>query len=223
MIVLFSKDIIDKALTFGDNPTPVSAVFADKIDTPKKGNETESDMKEIKISPLLANNPWITMTRGSSSKKERQTLDAATAAAAAPEVQSSPILRRRSYEDFSAASPIVAVTKLGNSPASVVRDPRDAQHFRNIVVETEARLKNTCYPWETHLAACVPDEETGTVRTVIGQAHLLQRERFTQFCGLIDQFEQKSGEKEITPTDLEGFWEMIYLQVRNCSRVCCHY
>jgi len=59
----------------------------------------------------------------------------------------------------------------------------------------------------------VPEEETGSVRTVIGQAHLLQRERFTQFAGLVDQFENKSAEKEITPTDLEGFWEMIYLQV----------
>ena len=59
----------------------------------------------------------------------------------------------------------------------------------------------------------VPEEETGAVRTVIGQAQLLQRERFGQFGQLIDQFRHKSGEKEITPTDLEGFWEMIYLQV----------
>ena len=76
------------------------------------------------------------------------------------------------------------------------------------------RLTDLCNSWEELLSKGeVPEEETGSVRTVIGQAHLLQRERFTQFAGLVKQFEEKSGEKEITPTDLEGFWEMIYLQV----------
>ena len=39
-------------------------------------------------------------------------------------------------------------------------------------------------------------------------------ERFHQFSGLVDNCEFKRGEKETTCTDLMGFWEMIYFQVK---------
>lgn len=90
----------------------------------------------------------------------------------------------------------------------------DAERFRTLIKTEECRLSELCTRWDQLVVSNdVPEEETGSVRTVIGQAQLLQRERFTQFAGLVDQFEHKSAEKEITPTDLEGFWEMIYLQV----------
>lgn len=53
----------------------------------------------------------------------------------------------------------------------------------------------------------------GQIRTTIGQAELLMTQRFKQFSGLIDNCEFKTSEKEITRTDLQGFWEMIYYQV----------
>ena len=39
-------------------------------------------------------------------------------------------------------------------------------------------------------------------------------QRFKQFSGLVDNCEFNTGEKETNPTDLQGFWEMIYFQVR---------
>jgi disks large-associated protein 5 len=84
-----------------------------------------------------------------------------------------------------------------------------------------SRLTDLCNSYDELLSSDeIPEEESGAVRTVIGQAHLLQRERFTQFAGLVNDFENKTGEKEITPTDLEGFWEMIYLQV-NINEISC--
>ena len=46
-----------------------------------------------------------------------------------------------------------------------------------------------------------------------GQAELLNRQRFTQFKGLIEDCELKRGEKEVTCQDLQGFWDIIYFQV----------
>ena len=57
----------------------------------------------------------------------------------------------------------------------------------------------------------------GQIRTVIGQAVLLMNERFKQFSGLVDNCEFKTGEKETTVTDLQGFWDMIYFQVSSSS------
>ena len=43
---------------------------------------------------------------------------------------------------------------------------------------------------------------------------LLMDQRFKQFSGLVDNCEFSTGEKETTCTDLQGFWDMVYFQVR---------
>ena len=53
----------------------------------------------------------------------------------------------------------------------------------------------------------------GQIRTTVGQGHLLMRQRFKQFSGLVDDCEFNTGERETTFTDLQGFWDMIYFQV----------
>ena len=53
----------------------------------------------------------------------------------------------------------------------------------------------------------------GDIRSTVGQGRLVIAERFDQFSGLIDNCEFKKGEKETTCMDLQGFWEMIYIQV----------
>lgn len=51
------------------------------------------------------------------------------------------------------------------------------------------------------------------MRTAVGQARLLMKERFNQFGGLVDDCEFARGEKVTTCTDLQGFWDMVYFQV----------
>jgi len=53
----------------------------------------------------------------------------------------------------------------------------------------------------------------GSIRTTIGQAELLMAERFKQFAGLVDNCEFGTGLKEVTCSDLQGFWDMVYFQV----------
>lgn len=53
------------------------------------------------------------------------------------------------------------------------------------------------------------------IRTTIGQAKLLMKERFSQFAGLIHVCDNNLGEKKTTCEDLQGFWEMVYFQVED--------
>ena len=169
--------------------------------TPQR-NSSVADNDDIKISPLVVNHPWISTTRGSSSKKQRSSPETSSN----QEPQSSPLLKKRSLSQRK------SVIELSNP---------DALRFRALMASEGSRLTDLCNCYEELLSNCeIPEEETGSVRTVIGQAHLLQRERFTQFAGLVNDFENKTGEKEITPTDLEGFWEMIYLQVNDSKMIC---
>lgn len=53
------------------------------------------------------------------------------------------------------------------------------------------------------------------MRTAVGQARLLMKERFGQFSGLVDDCDFGRGEMITTCTDLQGFWDMVYFQVIN--------
>lgn len=55
------------------------------------------------------------------------------------------------------------------------------------------------------------------IRTFVGQARLLMKERFKQFSGLVDNCEFSRGEKITTCSDLQGFWDMVYYQVTASS------
>ena len=90
-----------------------------KSKTPCKAQSTEVAEKlteEFKISPLLANNPWITMTRGSSSKKLRKS----ESTAPVHDIQSSPLLKQRSRLDD---KPDETVSSCDQMEQQVLPDP----------------------------------------------------------------------------------------------------
>lgn len=91
-----------------------------------------------------------------------------------------------------------------------------AGQLRLQIDQTKVRLDKLCGLWSELLEKddTIPNEEIGAVLTVVGQTQQLQRERFNQFSDLIVKFQYNSGPKKIIKSDLEGFWEMILLQVR---------
>ena len=56
----------------------------------------------------------------------------------------------------------------------------------------------------------------GCVRTVVGQGRLVLAERFPQFRGLVDRSQEEQGDMRVQLGDLQGFWEMIFIQVTVC-------
>jgi hypothetical protein len=96
--------------------------------------------------------------------------------------------------------------------------PKDTAYFRNLLEEEKERLSLLCNSWEeklVNLGESIPEDIQGSIRSVAGQGRLVMKERFSQFSGLVDNCEFSLGEKETTTTDLMGFWEMIYYQVRD--------
>ncbi|KAF2355475.1 SAPAP family [Trinorchestia longiramus] len=97
--------------------------------------------------------------------------------------------------------------------------------FRTAVASESDRLATLCSKWSKELDAdaarethVLSEDILGDINVAIGQAELLKKERFKQFCGLIDDCEQKRGEKETTIQDLQGFWEIIYFQVDDIQK-----
>lgn len=78
----------------------------------------------------------------------------------------------------------------------------------------KSRLLELANKWQyTAQHNALPQDVTDEVDSVVGQTRLLTKDKFKQFSGLIDQFENLTGSQKVTSDDLAGFWEMMYLQV----------
>ncbi|XP_059892971.1 disks large-associated protein 5 [Gadus macrocephalus] len=99
-------------------------------------------------------------------------------------------------------------------PISPQAPVHDVPYFRlQMVLETD-KLTGLSALWEPRVQdETIPEEMRNSMRTVVGQARLLIKERFGQFRGLVDDCELGRGERITSCMDLEGFWEMVYYQV----------
>jgi disks large-associated protein 5 len=75
-----------------------------------------------------------------------------------------------------------------------------------------------CQEW-LHIQSSVndvPPEASDLISAAVGQTQLLLRSKFNQFRDLINECEKSlAGEtdKPVTCLDLEGFWDMVFMQV----------
>ncbi|XP_015248596.1 PREDICTED: disks large-associated protein 5 isoform X1 [Cyprinodon variegatus] len=95
----------------------------------------------------------------------------------------------------------------------------DVPYFRSEISNETDRLTSLCLHWESKVEdESIPEEMRDRMRTAVGQARLLMKERFNQFSGLVDDCELGRGEKITTCTDLQGFWDMVYFQVEDVQK-----
>ncbi|KAM9411321.1 disks large-associated protein 5 isoform 2-T2 [Salvelinus alpinus] len=125
--------------------------------------------------------------------------------------------------ELSAPSPAKSPVQSTPSPTLAPQCPQEPEHdvpyFRLVVVSETERLKAFCQQWEPRVDdASIPEEMRDRMRTAVGQARLLMKERFGQFSGLVDDCELGRGEKITTCTDLQGFWDMVYYQVEDVNK-----
>ncbi|XP_062234899.1 disks large-associated protein 5 isoform X1 [Platichthys flesus] len=113
------------------------------------------------------------------------------------------------------AAPTVAPPTTG----SPLESEHDVPYFRSEIVSETNKLRTLCVQWEPNVEdESIPEEMRDGMRTTIGQARLLMKERFNQFSGLVDDCELGRGEKITTCTDLQGFWDMVYYQVEDVHK-----
>ncbi|XP_064605757.1 titin homolog [Liolophura sinensis] len=118
-----------------------------------------------------------------------------------------------------ASHPAADVKSVSDSPQEE-RKEHDVKYFRDLMDSERCRLNGLCTTWEANneSEAGLSEDVKGQIRTTVGQAQLLMDQRFKQFTGLVDDCEFKTGEKETTCSDLQGFWDMIYFQVDDVDK-----
>ncbi|XP_051523693.1 disks large-associated protein 5-like [Myxocyprinus asiaticus] len=111
-------------------------------------------------------------------------------------------------------------TSTSPSPPLVPLEPQhDVAYFRAVMATETDRLTELSEFWESRFDdTSIPEEIRDLMRTAVGQARLLIKERFGQFSGLVDDCDLGRGEKITTCTDLQGFWDMVYFQVEDVNK-----
>ncbi|XP_029620826.1 disks large-associated protein 5 [Salmo trutta] len=125
--------------------------------------------------------------------------------------------------ELSAPSPAKSPAQSPPSPTLAPQCAQEPEHdvpyFRLVVVSETKRLTAFCQQWEPRVDdTSIPEEMRDRMRTAVGQARLLMKERFGQFSGLVDDCELGRGEKITTCTDLQGFWDMVFFQVEDVNK-----
>ncbi|XP_051795167.1 LOW QUALITY PROTEIN: disks large-associated protein 5 [Acanthochromis polyacanthus] len=105
------------------------------------------------------------------------------------------------------------------TPGNPLESKHDVPYFRSEIANETDRLTTLSLQWESKVEdESIPEEMRDRMRTAVGQARLLMKERFNQFSGLVDDCEFGRGEKITTCTDLQGFWDMVYYQVEDVNK-----
>ncbi|XP_060795713.1 disks large-associated protein 5 isoform X2 [Neoarius graeffei] len=119
-----------------------------------------------------------------------------------------------------AAAPLPLPSLPPATPSSAPLEPQhDVSYFRAVMANETQRLTGLSEFWELRFDdSSIPEEMRDRMRTAVGQARLLMKERFGQFSGLVDDCDFGRGEKLTTCTDLQGFWDMVYFQVEDVDR-----
>ncbi|KAF4524845.1 hypothetical protein B566_EDAN014696 [Ephemera danica] len=122
-----------------------------------------------------------------------------------------------------AKTPVKIVkTPLKQTPGKQAKEEEhDCRYFRAILAKTIERLEAQCVHWEQEqekAGDAVTEVANEQLLLATGMARLIIREKFAQFRGLIENCEADAEETKTTCTDLQGFWDMIYIQVEDIEK-----
>lgn len=105
-----------------------------------------------------------------------------------------------------------------NLNISVEEEERTAQYFQFLLNKEIDRLNELCEKW-MKIKAEPETIEDGQyeINQAIGQTNLLINKKFERFRGLVADCETGKGEMLVTCKDLQGFWDMMYMEIKNCD------
>ncbi|XP_049874168.1 disks large-associated protein 5 isoform X2 [Pectinophora gossypiella] len=98
-----------------------------------------------------------------------------------------------------------------------VSDMESIDHFRKQLSSEITRITEMCDAWDRIFAQTVlPESVQEAVLAAVGQARLLMSQKLQQFASLVERCAApEPGAALVTPADLHGFWDMVFMQVEN--------
>ncbi|CAK9826351.1 Disks large-associated protein 5 [Anthophora retusa] len=164
-------------------------------------NNTSVSLKSDSPSEPVFFSPYIVCSRGKSNARKEQQLKRGFS------------LSHSFSDDIPTKDTVMKSLNI-----SVEEEERTAKYFQFLLNTEITRLNELCKTW-TEIKANPETTEDGQyeINQTIGQTNLLINKKFERFRRLVADCETGKGEMLVTCKDLQGFWDMMYIEVKNCD------
>ncbi|XP_012283360.1 uncharacterized protein LOC105701300 isoform X2 [Orussus abietinus] len=100
---------------------------------------------------------------------------------------------------------------------SIEDEERTAKYFKFLMDKEANRLTDLCTRWtEEEQSASITEDGRYLINQAVGQTKLLLNKKFARFGKLVQDCETGEGKLLVTCRDLQGFWDMTYMEVNDC-------
>lgn len=169
------------------------------VETPvqKTSVTDKSSEKENCNEDLIIFSPYLTLSRGKKNARKEQMLRLGISNSPSDEIPTKD-------------------TVMKNLNISVEEEERTAQYFKFLLNKETNRLKELCTKW-LNIRKDVPEDAMYEITQAVGQTNLLINKKFDRFRRLVLDCETGMGQMLVTCKDLQGFWEMTCMEVKDCD------
>ena len=109
-------------------------------------------------------------------------------------------------------------TVMKNLNISIEDEERTSQYFQFLLNREINRLNELCEVWAAIKdAPMITEDAQYLIHQAIGQTKLLICKKFERFRRLVTDCETGKGEMLVTCKDLQGFWDMMYMEIKDCD------
>ncbi|XP_076650539.1 uncharacterized protein LOC143357796 [Halictus rubicundus] len=93
-----------------------------------------------------------------------------------------------------------------------------AQYFEFLLNKEIDRQSQLCEKWtKLKEEPGITEDAQYQINQAIGQTNLLMNKKFVRFRNLVSDCATGQGEMLVTCNDLQGFWDMMYIEIENCN------
>ncbi|CAK9834589.1 Guanylate kinase-associated protein mars [Anthophora retusa] len=108
-------------------------------------------------------------------------------------------------------------TTIKNLNTSDEEEKCTAKNFQFLLHKEITRFNEICKTWAKIKATPeITEDGQYEINQTIGQTNLLLSKKFERFRGLVADYETGKEEMLVEYKDLQGFWDMMYIEVKNC-------
>ncbi|XP_066583018.1 disks large-associated protein 5-like [Prorops nasuta] len=181
----------DEKSNYNPSNAKENSTLKNKIVTPPNASVKEYD-------PAFFS-PYVVTSRGKSNARKEQKI-------------------RRGLSISPANSTPTKETVMENLNISIEDEERTAQYFKILLDKEIERLQELCDKWaKVKEEVDITEDASYHITQAIGQTGLLINKKFERFRGLVEDCESGKGQMLVTCKDLQGFWDMMYMDIKNCN------
>ncbi|XP_076374784.1 uncharacterized protein LOC117220628 [Megalopta genalis] len=167
---------------------------------PSSNNGTPKSAQDSSNEPIFLS-PYVVSSRGKSNARKEQQM-------------------KRGFSLHHTPSDYIPTKEsvMENLNISIEGEERTAQYFEFLLNREIDRQNELCDKWtKIKDEPGITEDAKSQINQAIGQTNLLMNKKFARFRNLVTDCATGKGEMLVTSNDLQGFWDLMHIEVENCN------